>query len=44
MAKVEVQWPSGSIQNFKNLSADAFYEITEDQGIRKIASFPPVPK
>jgi len=44
MGKVEVRWPSGTTQNFKNVSADALYEVTEGQGIRKIASFPQISK
>jgi hypothetical protein len=44
MAKVEVRWPSGVTQNFKNLSADALYEITEARDIRKITSFAQSPK
>src|SRR5215471_17483859 len=44
IAKVEVRWPSGITQNFKNLPADALYEITEAQGIRKITSFPQISK
>jgi hypothetical protein len=41
MTKVEVRWPSGTTQNFNNVPADALYEITEGQGIRKMASFSP---
>jgi hypothetical protein len=44
MAKVEVRWSSGVTQNFKNLSADALYEITEARDIRKITSFTQPPK
>jgi hypothetical protein len=44
MAKVEVHWPSGMIQNFKNVSADALYEITEGHDIRKVAAFPQMSK
>ena len=44
MTKVEVRWPNGVTQNFKNVSADTFYEITEGQGIRKVASFPQSPQ
>ena len=39
MAKVEVRWPSGAVQTFKNISADALYEITETRDIRKLATF-----
>ena len=37
---LEVRWPSGLIQNFQNVGADAIYEITEGQKIRKTASLP----
>jgi hypothetical protein len=36
MAKVEVRWPSGAHQEFRNVSADAIYEIDEVKGIRKL--------
>ena len=36
---LEIKWPSGITQSFKNVSGDAQYEITETRGIRKIASF-----
>ena len=35
---LEVRWPSGLTQNFQNVGADAIYEITEGQNIRKTAS------
>lgn len=36
--KLQVRWPSGSAQDFADLSADALYEITEGKSIeRKIA-------
>jgi len=37
---LEVRWPSGLIQSFQNVGADAIYEITEGQEIRKTASLP----
>jgi hypothetical protein len=38
--KVQVQWPSGLIQEFGDLAADAIYEITEGQAIKKKAALP----
>ncbi len=43
MTTVEVRWPSGLVQNFHQLSADAIYAITEGQGIRTIATLPSLP-
>ena len=37
---LEVRWPSGLIQSFQNVGADAIYEINEGQEIRKTASLP----
>ena len=37
---MEVRWPSGLIQNFTDVGADAVYEITEGQLPRKIAMLP----
>jgi hypothetical protein len=39
--KVEIRWPSGAQQEFRNISADAIYEIEEGQPIRKTVLFPP---
>lgn len=36
MSRVEVRWPSGLHQEFRNVAADAMYEIGEEQGIRKL--------
>jgi hypothetical protein len=38
--KVRIQWPSGLKQEFEEVSADAIYEITEKQSIKKTASLP----
>ena len=38
--KVEVLWPSGQRQSYSDLPADALYELTEGQPIRKISNFP----
>jgi hypothetical protein len=40
MDKIEVRWPSGLKQKFQNVSADAIYEINEEQGLRKLAPLP----
>jgi hypothetical protein len=37
---LDVRWPSGLVQSFKNLNADAIYEIVEGQQIRKVAPLP----
>jgi enediyne biosynthesis protein E4 len=34
--KIEVRWPSGLRQEFKDVAADAIYEISEGKVIRKI--------
>jgi len=38
IARVEVRWPSGTHQEFRNIAADAIYEIDEGKEIRKTAS------
>lgn len=38
VSNIEVRWPSGLRQNFKNLPADAIYEIEEGKEIRKLAA------
>jgi len=40
MSKVEVQWPSGQKQEFHDIAADAIYEITEGQAMKKIKDLP----
>jgi enediyne biosynthesis protein E4 len=41
---VEVRWPSGSVENLKDVAADKIYTIVEGQGIQTSASFnEPVP-
>ena len=41
ISKVEVRWPSGLHQEFKNISADSIYEFTEGRGVRKLMDLPP---
>jgi hypothetical protein len=36
--KLEVRWPSGLLQEFKNVSADAAYTIFEGEDIRKVVT------
>jgi hypothetical protein len=40
MTKIEVRWPSRIKQEFQNISADAIYEINEEQGLRKLTALP----
>jgi len=41
MTKVEVRWPSGLRQEFRDVQADALYEIKEGQDIRRVALLSP---
>ena len=41
MNKIEVLWPSGLKQEFRDLRGDTFYEIKEGEQPRKIAELPP---
>ncbi|WP_348264314.1 CRTAC1 family protein [Telmatobacter sp. DSM 110680] len=43
MKKVEVRWPSGQVQEFHDVKADAIYEVKEGEAIRKISSLPSPP-
>jgi hypothetical protein len=40
---VEVRWPNGMKETFKNLSADRIYKVVEGQGIRNAAAFGGIP-
>lgn len=40
MKKIEVRWPSGLVQEFHDVKADAIYEIKEGQAILKTSSLP----
>jgi hypothetical protein len=44
MKKVEVRWPSGLMQEFHEVGADAIYEIKEGQEIRKTSVLPAPPR
>lgn len=37
---VEVRWPTGKTESFKDVAADKIYVITEGQGIKKTAALP----
>jgi enediyne biosynthesis protein E4 len=37
---VEVRWPTGKTENFKDVVADKIYTITEGQGIKATSSLP----
>jgi hypothetical protein len=41
MSKIEVRWPSGLVQEFHNVAADAIYQIDEGQEIRKLTTLTP---
>ncbi len=40
MKKIEVRWPSGLVQEFHDVKADAIYEVIEGQVIQKTAALP----
>jgi enediyne biosynthesis protein E4 len=40
MSRVQIDWPSGLKQEFTNVQADSFYEITEGQLIKKKSALP----
>jgi len=40
MKKIEVRWPSGQVQEFHDVKADAIYEVKEGQIIRKTSLLP----
>jgi hypothetical protein len=42
MSKVEVQWPSGLKQEFRNVAGDTIYEIKEEQAPKKKLALPPL--
>ena len=37
---VEVRWPSGKTESFKDVAADKIYAITEGQGIKEMVALP----
>ncbi|MGA8042747.1 MAG: CRTAC1 family protein [Terracidiphilus sp.] len=40
MKSIQIKWPSGLVQEFRDLPADAIYEVKEGSAIRKVASLP----
>jgi hypothetical protein len=40
MSKVKVQWPSGLVQEFRNVAGDEIYEIVEGQAMKKTLALP----
>src|SRR5260370_25350182 len=40
MDLVEVRWPTGKTESFKDVAADKIYTITEGQGIKEMATLP----
>ena len=36
---IEVRWPTGKIESFKNVAADKIYTIVEGQGIKEAVPF-----
>jgi hypothetical protein len=40
MSRIEVQWPSGLKQEFRDIAGDAIYEIDEMNGLKKIMALP----
>jgi hypothetical protein len=41
MDSVEVRWPTGAVETFQNVAADAIYTIVEGSGIRDTKPLPP---
>jgi hypothetical protein len=41
IARIVVQWPSGSKDEFQNVATDSIYTITEGAGIKAVAKLPP---
>jgi hypothetical protein len=39
ITKIEIRWPTGLLQEFENVAADALYTIEEGKDLRKLASF-----
>jgi hypothetical protein len=39
---LEVRWPSGKIETFKNLAADRFYTLLEGEGVVPVERIRPV--
>jgi hypothetical protein len=37
---MEVRWPTGKTESFKDVAADKIYAITEGQGFKETATLP----
>jgi enediyne biosynthesis protein E4 len=44
MTRVQIRWPSGLVEDLKDVPADAIYTIVEGQGIKETVKLPPPPK
>jgi hypothetical protein len=42
MDSVEVRWPNGNVEQFRDVAADAIYTIVEGEGIKERKPLPPV--
>jgi hypothetical protein len=41
---MEVRWPTGKTENFKDVAGDKIYTIVEEQGIKESTSFNDLPQ
>jgi hypothetical protein len=41
MKQIEIRWPSGLVENLKDIPADAIYTIVEGQGIKQTVKLSP---
>jgi hypothetical protein len=41
MSKVEIRWPSGTVEVLKDVAADAIYTVVESEGIKDTIKLPP---
>jgi hypothetical protein len=39
MESVQIRWPNGAMEEFKNLPADKIYTVVEGQGIKNAEDF-----
>ena len=44
MTHIQIRWPSGLVEDLKDIPADAFYTIVEGQGIKETTKLPAPPK
>ena len=43
ISQVKIQWPSGIVQEFRNVAADGIYQVVEGQAMTKTLTLPPPP-